>query len=294
MLVSIIIRTYNEQKHLEELLNSINQQECKEIQHEVVIVDSGSTDRTLLIAEKYACRITHIKKEEFTFGRSLNIGCDFAQGEILIFISGHCIPVSSNWLENLVKPIIEQQAVYTYGCQKGNGDTNFSEHQVFKKYYPSQSKIPQDGFFCNNANSALLKQQWQQIPYCELLTGLEDMHLAKNIVEQGHKIAYVADATVFHIHEESWSQVKNRYERESIALQKIMPEVHMNFFDFINYYVSAITHDVIEAKRQNILFKNFKDILLFRLMQYWGSYKGNHEHRKLSAETKKKYFYPKH
>ncbi len=294
MLVSIIIRTYNEQKHLEELLKSINQQKCKEVQHEVVIVDSGSTDKTLVIAEKYACRITHIKKGEFTFGRSLNIGCGFAQGEILVFVSGHCIPASSDWLENLVKPIIEQCAVYTYGCQKGNGDTKFSEHQVFKKYYPSQSNIPQEGFFCNNANAALLKKQWQQTPYCELLTGLEDMHLAKKLVEQNNNIAYVAEAPVYHIHEESWSQVKNRYERESIALQKIMPEVHVNFLDFITYYFSAITHDITQAKKQNVLFSNFKDILLFRLMQYWGSYKGNHEHKKLSAETKKKYFYPKH
>ncbi len=293
MLISIVIRTYNEQKHLTELLEVINQQQYQYIQHEVIIVDSGSSDQTLAIAEKYACRITHINKEEFTFGRSLNLGCEFAQGEILVFISGHCIPSSSSWLENLVQPLIDQQAVYSYGCQQGNSDTKFSEHQVFSKYFPSESKIPQNDFFCNNANSALLKEQWAQTPYCEMLTGLEDMHLAKKLVEQGHKIAYVADAVVFHIHEESWITIKTRYEREAIALQKIMPEVHINLFDFIIFYSSAVVHDVIEAKRQGVLLNNIKEILLFRLMQYWGSYKGNHEHRKLSAETKKKYFYSK-
>jgi len=120
------------------------------------------------------------------------------------------------------------------------------------------------------------------------------MHLAKKLVEKNYRIAYVADAPVFHIHEESWYQIKNRYEREAIALQKIMPEVHINLFDFVTYYISAIFHDMSEAKNQGLLLKNLKGIIFFRFMQYWGSYKGNHEHRRLSAETKKKYFYPKH
>ena len=106
-------------------------------------------------------------------------------------------------------------------------------------------------------------------------------------------LLYVADAAVFHIHDESWSQIKTRYEREAIALQKIMPEVHINIFDFIAYYISAVAHDLKEVKRKGNLMNNIKDILLFRLMQYWGSYNGNHEHRKLSSEVKKKYFYPK-
>ena len=39
----------------------------------------------------------------------------------------------------------------------------------------------------------------------------------------GRRIGYVADSSVFHIHEETWSRVKTRYEREAIALRSIMP-----------------------------------------------------------------------
>ena len=74
MLVSIIIRTLNEDKHLDELLSAIDMQEKNGFLYEVVIVDSGSTDKTLDIAKKYKARVTHINKQDFTFGKSLNIG----------------------------------------------------------------------------------------------------------------------------------------------------------------------------------------------------------------------------
>jgi rhamnosyltransferase len=35
------------------------------------------------------------------------------------------------------------------------------------------------------------------------------------------------------------------------------------------------------------------EIVMFRLMQYWGTFRGNREHRRLSAQAKEEYFYPK-
>src|SRR3546814_11050717 len=96
---------------------------------------------------------------------------------------------------------------------------------MFLKYFPAQSCIPQQGFFCNNANAAIIKVAWAQHRFDEDVTGLEDMVLAKQLWLAGEKIGYVADAVVEHIHEERWAQVKRRYEREAIALQGIMPEV---------------------------------------------------------------------
>ncbi len=95
MLASLVIRTYNEEKHLDELLTQVHRQKCTLVDLEVVIVDSGSTDKTLEIANRHGCRVTHIKKSDFTFGRSLNIGCEFAKGELLVFVSGHCIPTNA-------------------------------------------------------------------------------------------------------------------------------------------------------------------------------------------------------
>jgi len=294
MAASIVIRTYNEAKWLGEALEACVAQDSSECSFEIVIVDSGSTDGTLEIAEKHGCRITHIKKSDFTFGRSLNVGCEFAKGRVLVFISGQCIPVGDKWLINLIRPLLDGQCSFTYGRQIGRpGITKFSEQQLFNKYFPAHSAIPQEGFFCNNANSAVLTEVWEKYRFDETVTGLEDMVMGKQIVADGHKIGYVADSAVVHLHEESWSKVKTRYERESVALQDIMPEVHIRFRDFVRYTIAGILFDWSEALSQRVFWREAGNIFMFRLMQYWGSYKGNNDHRQLSQSRKDRYFYPR-
>lgn len=292
MKVSIVIRTLNEGKYLGELLKSVESQEIGTWTCEVIVVDSGSTDETLSIAQKHACKIVHITKEEFSFGRSLNIGCKAANGEVLIIISGHCVPTSNNWINNLCKPLEDGHAEYTYGRQIGGPESYYSECRIFEKYYPQKSMIPQVGFYCNNANSAILKSSWQQYFFDEDLTGLEDMELSQRLVEDGGNVAYIAEACVYHYHDETWAQVKRRFERESIALQKIMPQVHINLLDVLRYTVSSILMDWYSAFLSGKFFKCFTEIIQYRFFQYWGSYVGNHEHRKLSHAQKEAYFYP--
>lgn len=292
MNVSIVIRTFNEQRHLPELLTAIANQKV-DFEHETVIVDSGSSDGTPDIAERFGCRIAHIEKQEFTFGRSLNIGCDTARGAILVFISGHCVPCETNWLATLTAPLRDGTAAYAYGRQLGRDSTKFSERQVFEKYYPPAGELLQAGFFCNNANAAVTRETWERYRFDETLTGLEDLMLAKTVVENGDKIAYVATAPVFHIHDESWHQVRIRYEREALALRDIMPEVHVGFADFMRYFCSGVLHDFGVALEQRTLLKHAFEIVAFRWMQFWGTYRGNLEHRQVSATQREEYFYPK-
>ncbi len=293
MLVSIVIRAFNEERYIGELLTAISNQLLKGHDLEIVIVDSGSTDKTLEISREHGCRITHIEKQEFTFGRSLNIGCKFAAGDLLVFVSGHCIPASEDWLENLIAPLVDNRAGYSYGRQIGRDSTKFSEQSLFTKYFPNYSKIPQEGFYCNNANAAVRKDLWERFKFDESLTGLEDMYFSKALVADGGEVAYIANAPVFHIHDETWYQVKIRYEREAYALQKIIPGVHLTVIDIIRYFFSGVFADMKLAFRKKVFFREFVGILLFRLMQYWGAYLGNHEHRKLSRSAKYRYFYPK-
>ncbi|HVY23383.1 MAG TPA: glycosyltransferase family 2 protein [Steroidobacteraceae bacterium] len=291
MLVSIVIRTLNEARYLGQLLEAVSAQ-VVDADVEVVIIDSGSVDATLKIAGQYGCRITHIHKHEFTFGRSLNRGCEFARGDILVFLSGHCIPEGSRWLAAMITPLLNGVAHYTYGRQIGRDTTKYSERKIFRKYFPDASRVPQKDFFCNNANSAILRDVWSRYRFDEEITGLEDMELAKRIVADGSAIAYVAEAAVFHIHDESWRQTKRRYEREAIALQKIMPEVHVSLLDMIRYTLASIIADSSSALRERCFWREFAGILKFRTAQYWGTYRGNHEHRKLSQRRKENYFYP--
>lgn len=293
MLASIVIRTYNEQRYLPELLDAIRAQITDDLQYEIIIVDSGSTDKTLEIASKYLCKMVPIAKASFSFGRSLNLGCKVALGDYLVFVSGHCVPVDNFWLINLVGPLIHGQVSLTYGRQIGGETTKFSENQLFNKFYPGTSQLPQNGFFCNNANSALLRSVWKVYPFNESLTGLEDMYLGKQLVIAGMKIGYVAKAAVYHYHEETWTMVRRRYQREAIALQEIMPEIHISFSDFLRYFISALLLDAGSALQQRKFWQSIKEIFMFRLMQFWGSYRGNHDHRQLSKKRKEMYFYPK-
>jgi rhamnosyltransferase len=289
---SIVIRTYNEQRFLPDLLAGIRAQRT-DFEHETVLVDSGSTDQTVAIAEQFACRIERIEKAQFSFGRSLNIGCRAAQGDCLVFVSGHCIPADEHWLARLVAPLGREAIAYTYGCQRGNGLSRFSECQIFGKYFPEQTRVPQEGFYCNNANAALLRNVWEQHPFDEELTGLEDMHLSKQLVAKGFKVGYVADATVYHLHDESWAQIRRRFEREAIALQHIMPEIHLSITDVLRYFTSAVLLDLGSALQKKTLRRRAAEIFMYRLMQFWGAYRGNHMHRRVSHARKEQYFYPR-
>ncbi|MDX1579925.1 MAG: glycosyltransferase family 2 protein, partial [Gemmatimonadota bacterium] len=279
--------------HLPRLLSRIESQRLDEVEAEVVIVDSGSTDDTLEIAKRCPLvRITHIRKEDFSFGRSLNVGCEFARGDFLVFVSGHCIPASDRWLHELVEPLRAGAVQYSYGRQIGAETTKFSEKQLFAKYFPDHSLIPQDGFFCNNANAAIPKEVWDRYRFDESRTGLEDLELARRIVDDGGAVGYVAEAPVHHIHDESWGQVRHRYEREAIAMQRIAPNLHVTLLDSGRFLASAVLHDASRAIEEKTLLRNLPGIVAFRAMQYFGTYKGNRDHRKLSHDMKLRYYYP--
>lgn len=293
MEASVIIRTLNEARWLPELLGAVARQKLDGKQIETVIVDSGSSDETLAIAARFGCRIVHIRKEDFTFGRSLNVGCAAALGRCFIFVSGHCIPVGDRWLADLIAPLQDGAIEYTYGKQEGYGPTKYSERQLFKKYYPLISQIPRNDIFCNNANSALLKNTWEEYRFDETLTGLEDMDLAKRLLNSGRKVGYVAESSVLHIHDETWSKVKIRYEREAIALKHIRPEFHVSFADFMRYFFAGVYWDCRQALKEKSLHKYMVEIIAFRFMQFFGTYCGNNVHRHLSGLQRDAYFYPK-
>ncbi|MEM7708755.1 MAG: MBL fold metallo-hydrolase [Pseudomonadota bacterium] len=290
--ISIIIRTLNEARYLGELLDGIAAQMTEGLGHEVVIVDSGSTDQTVKIAEQHGCVMRHITREQFSFGRSLNVGCEAAQGDMLVVTSGHCVPVDEHWLQNLCEPLIEGRAQYTYGRQYSGPTSQYSEGKIFAKYYPDSPARVQNRIFCNNANSAILQSAWEKYGFNEELTGLEDMELAQRLVADGGRVEYTPDAGVYHHHDESWQTVRRRFEREAIALQRIMPNVHVSSVDTARYFTSSVWRDWRSAMKEGVFARKATDIVRYRWNQYVGSYRGNHEHRKLSNAEKEKYFYP--
>lgn len=290
--VTIVVRTLNEERYLGELLMMISLQESYLFEPEVIIVDSGSKDKTLEIAKKFGAKILHIEKNEFTFGKSLNIGCEISQAKYLAFISGHCVPIDNKWLHNLILMLHNGQASYVYGRQTGRDTTKFSESIVFSKYYGCNSFISATNFFVNNANSAIITGSWRENKFDEFLTGCEDMDLAKRMICKGHKIGYASDAAVFHIHDETWAQVRNRYEREAVALKIIMPNIKITYLKFISLLLLSIIKDVRHAYRKGVLIREFTGILHFRWNQYVGSRRGNTKLTNPTPDELSKYFYP--
>jgi glycosyltransferase involved in cell wall biosynthesis len=292
---SIVIRAYNEEEHLGRLLTGIGEQSQQPL--EVILVDSGSIDRTLEIARSRECRfpvrIFHIQPEEFSFGRSLNIGISEARGEFIVMASAHVYPVYPDWIENLLKPFRDDKIALAFGKQRGNSKTKFSEHQIFARWYPPNSYAHQNSPFSNNANSAIRRSLWELHPYDETLPGLEDLAWAKWALENGHSIAYVAEAEIVHVHEDSPMGVYNRYRREAMALKRIYPQEKFKLLDFIRLVSSNIAIDIHQAARQKVLSGNLKSILWFRLMQFWGTYKGFRQVGPLTWELKQTFYYPR-
>ncbi len=279
---SIVIRTYNEEKHLGNLLGAIKNQDHQDF--EVVIVDSGSSDRTLEIAEKFQAKIVKIESRDFTFGYALNVGCAEAKGKYLVFASAHVLPVDNKWLSKLVEPFKNEKVAMVYGRQVGHATSKFSEKRDFKRLFgkhPVNKGMPID--FANNANSAVRKMFWEKRNFDERLFGLEDIEWAKYHRDHGFDIFYEPKAAIYHIHNEAWHQVFNRYRREAIAAYRIgmkhPPQVKLDFFS----PVWRLATDIV-ASYPNFSLKRIEEILRFRYYQWKGSYRGWYKDRGLDID----------
>ena len=286
---SIIIRAYNEEKYIGRLLEGIKQQTIKDA--EIILVDSGSTDSTVAIAESFGARVVRIPSAEFTFGRSLNFGVREARREFIVIASAHVYPVYPDWLETLLRPFQDEQVALTYGRQRGYDGSKFSEHQIFHQWYPDASSMDQATAFCNNANAAIRKRLWEAHPYDETLTGLEDLEWAKWAKGQAHKIAYVAEAEIVHIHNETPRGVYNRYRREAMALRKIYPETNFNAYDFLRLTITNIFSDLWHALREKVFLKSFLSIFWFRVAQFHGTRMGHRETSLVTPQLRETFYY---
>lgn len=288
---SVIIRAYNEERHIGRLLEGIKHQTVQNV--ELILVDSGSTDSTVEIAESYGARVVSIPSEEFTFGRSLNYGIREATSEYLIIASAHVYPVYPDWLASLLHPLLDKHVALVYGRQRGPESAKFSEKQIFQQWFPETSNLRQETAFCNNANAAIKKSLWKKHPYDESLTGLEDLAWAKWAKESGYEIAYVAEAEIVHVHHETPRAVFNRYRREAMAFKRIHPESHFSIYDFARLTTTNIASDFWHAAREKVLLKNLFSILWFRLMQFHGTRLGHRETSLITPQLRETFYYPR-
>ena len=288
--LSVVIRSFNEERHIGRLLTGIVRQTVPT--PEIVLVDSGSTDATVAIATRYPVKVVTIRPDEFTFGRSLNRGIAATTGDIVVLASAHVYPRYDDWLAQLVAPFDDPKTSLTYGKQRGNEISRFSEHQIFRAWFPDHSNPSQTTPFCNNANAAIRRSVWAEMPYDEALTGLEDIDWGRRVLERGDRLAYVAEAEVAHVHEETPSRIYNRYRREAMALKNIFPEEHFGLRDFLRLFPSNVASDIAVARSERRTVERLPEIVMFRLMQVWGTYRGFRQRGPAADSLRRRLYYP--
>ena len=287
---SIVIRALNEAAHLPTLLDSIASQALQP--DEIILVDSGSTDDSVSIAERYGADIVHIPPGDFTFGRALNWGCDAAKGEILVFVSAHVYALDENWLSQLIAPFAEPGVGVSYGGQTGDHRSNFAELQLMARWFPEEGTLDQDNSFCNNANCAVRRSLWEIHGYDEALPGLEDMAFAREVRNAGHRVAYVPEAKIAHVHEEGLKQTFNRYRREALAYQAIFGSQDMGLGQSAGLAVESIAKDAraaISAKRAS----EIPSAAAFRVAQFAGAFVGYRTEPTESRQIVRRMYYPR-
>ena len=289
--ISIVIRAYNEEKHLPKLFQRLRKQSVQEF--EVIVVDSGSKDKTPSISQEYGASVVPISKDSFSFGRALNVGCKDAKADIILFASAHVYPERDDWLEIILNEFDHNDVGLVYGRQRAGKTNKFSEAILLKNWFPDKTERYQDSEFCNNANCAIRKKIWMQNPYDETLTGLEDLAWAKSIKRNGWKITYNHRASVIHIHEENWHQVYNRYYREAIALRFIDPSVRISFLKFLWLFYRNTCTDLKFSILDKKFVQHFFEILMFRFLQFFAAWRGLQKPEKLNHELIERFYYPK-
>jgi threonine dehydrogenase-like Zn-dependent dehydrogenase/glycosyltransferase involved in cell wall biosynthesis len=260
---SIIIRAMNEERWLPDVFAALDIQKYRDF--EVLLVDSGSVDRTRDIGAANGARIVRLRTEDFTFGHSLNVGIEEARGKFMAIISAHAIPADADWLEGIIAPLRRDDVAMVYGGQRGHEQSKFSEWKDFNRVFPKWPKpVKNPAPFANNANSSIKKELWHQHRFNEMLPGLEDIEWAKHWMEEGLKVAYEPNATVIHIHTETWPQVRRRYQREAIAARWINVRLLRHIPVEIARELIWCAGDLRTAFRQRRLLELTGQILRFR------------------------------
>lgn len=150
MKISIIIPTYNEEDVILDCLETLMKQSYKDF--EVIVVDDGSTDKTLSEIKVKNEELIILKQEHKGPGAGRNLGVNHAKGDILVFVDSD-MTFDKNFLKMLVKPILAGKSKGTFSKDEyvsnwnniwskcWNKNEGWMDKKRHPKNYPDKQKV---------------------------------------------------------------------------------------------------------------------------------------------------------
>lgn len=240
---TVFIPTYNGEKYIEEILNSVFNQDT-EFEYEVLIIDSGSKDNTLKIIKKFQRKhdnliFKEIPNSEYGHGKTRNLAAKLANGEIVVYLSHDATPAHPKWLYEMVKPFsLNSSIVGVMGKQiprshcipmlkneiqsvfSGFGP-DFGTTIFYKDDFIKDQGVYDAVSFYSDANSAARRSFLTgDIPYQDVRYA-EDQLFGRDIINSGNMKVYSPRGSVLHSNDLTLKEYKHRMFDETYGLRKI-------------------------------------------------------------------------
>ena len=265
--VAFVIRTKNEEKYLQKVLSEIKRQANEEnLSFSIVIVDSGSSDSTIEIAKRNDCQIFNIPAQQFTFGKSLNLGVSNVICEIVVVVSGHCVPLNG-WLKNLIAPIKNSEAQLTYGGHLPDPLSRCSEYNHFFEVY-IEMFASRDVSYFNNGNAAFLRKTWLIHKFDEFARVQEDALFALWHAKNGAQIVFVPTSNVIHHHNYKNADLFIRFYKD--YAYNLKNKIRTKAFNRIfKKFINGLINDFKLAISRRKLWRALPGIISYRIILFF-------------------------
>ncbi len=196
-LVSIIIRTKNEERWIAHCLDMVFKQTYRNF--EVILVDNESDDHTVAVARRFPIA-SFVSISNFRPGLAINEGIRASKGQYIVCLSAHCIPKQTDWLEQLVSNLSDEKVAGAYGRQLPVSFTDAVDKRDLLIVFGQDRRVQVKDYFFHNANSIFRRDIWEKFEFDEEVTNIEDRVWGKVVTNAGYHLIYDPLASVFHHH----------------------------------------------------------------------------------------------
>lgn len=225
MKVDVIIPVYQPSEKFFRLLDKLKEQTVKINKIIVVNTEQCYFDRLITgtgFWQNYKnVTVKHISKREFDHGGTRRRAVRGSDAPYFIMMTDDAIPADTFLLERLLEPLIKKEAGMSYARQLPGENSSMIEQFTRQFNYPkdfllkSKEDIEKMGikaFFASNVCAAYNREIYDGLGgFVKHTIFNEDMIYARKLIDAGFKIAYAADAEVYHSHNYSGIQQLRRY-----------------------------------------------------------------------------------